>query len=771
MWLFAAVLLAAVVVTYRPAWHGGFIWDDDEVITAPELQSWHGMYRIWFEPGFTRQQYYPLTFSVLWFERKLFGDTMLGYHLVNLALHVVAALLVCRILQRLAIPGAFLATALFALHPVQVESVAWIVELKNILSTIFYLGAGLLYLRFDSTRECGSYAAAWGLFTASLLCKTSTLTLPAALLLVFWWQRGRLSFRRDVYPLLPFFVMGVLSGLMTLAVEGEPLLETTLWQRFLLPGRAAWFYLVTLFWPFQLVPIYPRWNLDAALWRQVLPSIGILALASLLWWLCRWTRGPLAALLFFLGSLFPVLGFFYPAYFDHSFVADHFVYLPSVGIFAAVASGTALGLQRLGRWHATTGRVACSMVVLLLAALSWHHSHAFTGIEAHSLATLRYNPGCYAALCNLASVLTQRGEFLEAAARCREAIAVMPQVAALHVNLGAALYGAGQKENALDAYTEALLLEPDNAVAHHSLGKVLVDVGRNAEALEHFTRAVELRPDIAEYQNTVGVLLLASGRDAESIQHFRKALELQPQYAEAHYNFGMALAKCGRPIDAVPRFKKALELEPAHPKARYDLALALNATGQTEAAITQYQKALEANPGFVEAMNNLSGIFFHEGRLDEAIQWLRKALDAKPDYQGAKRNLAVVEAEREKIIKTLAAWREKLRETPDSVTLLNDTAWMLATNPNASIRNGAQALELAQRAVTLTQGRNPEILGTLAAAYAETDQFSKAVQTARMAEASATQQGLDSLADLLRSCTRLYEARSPFRQTPQPATN
>ena len=768
-WLFAAALLVAVVFIYQPAWHGGFIWDDEEVITAHELQSLHGLYRIWFEIGATQQQYYPFVFSVFWIEHKLWGDSMFGYHLVNLVLHVVASLMVLRVLQRLAIPGAFLAAALFALHPVQVESVAWIVELKNVLSTIFYLGAALLYLRFDQSRKRGCYAGAWVLFVMSLFCKTATLTLPAALLVVFWWQRGRLFWRRDVLPILPFFIVGFMFGLVTVWVEIKPLIDLPIAQRCLLPGRTSWFYLEKLFWPAGLTPIYTRWNLNEAIGWQCLFTVGMVFLIATLWAFRKWSRGPLAALLFFLGSLFPILGLFHPAYFDHSFVADHFVYVPSIGIFALFSAGVALWLQRMDGWRKSACQAGCMILLTVLGVLSWRQSHSFNGVEAHSRATLANNPQSFVAHSNLGMALTGLGKFEEAIAHFRKAIDIGPSVATFHVNLGAALYGNGQTDEAIAEYREALKIEPDHVHAHHSLGNLLVGVGRNDEALVHFKRAVELRPDVTEYRNNLGVLLLDDGQVSEAVGHFRKALESEPLYAETHYNLGMALAKGGQVGDAIAEYRKALELQPEHPKAHYDLALALSATGQTGEAIAHYQKALEVKPDSIEAMNNLSAIFFREGRLDESIHWLQKALETKPDYQSARRNLALVEAERDKMIKTLAVRREEIRTKPEDASLLNDTAWMLATNPNASVRNGTEAVELARRAVQLTDSKDPVVLGTLASAYAEAGRFPEAVETARQAQRIASEQKLPALADLLQSRIRLFEAKSPFREAPKPS--
>ena len=286
--IFAAGLLVAVFLAYQPAWQGGFIWDDDAHVTRPELRSWQGLYRIWFDIGAT-QQYYPLLHSVFWVEHKLWGDATLGYHLVNILLHAAAALLVALILRRLAIPGAYLAAAIFALHPVQVESVAWITELKNTLSAVFYLAAALVYLRSTKTRRPPLYWRALALFVLGLLSKTVTATLPAALLVIFWWQRGRLSWRRDVLPLVPFFVLGAAAGMFTAWVERKligaegPAFDLTLIERCLIAGRAIWFYLGKLFWPGDLIFIYPRWQVSQAVWWQYLFPAAALLLLAVLW--------------------------------------------------------------------------------------------------------------------------------------------------------------------------------------------------------------------------------------------------------------------------------------------------------------------------------------------------------------------------------------------------------------------------------------------------------------------------------------------------------
>ena len=283
----ALALPFAALAAYWPALMGGFVWDDDGHVTRPELRPLHGLWRIWTEPGAT-QQYYPVLHSAFWAEQRLWGDSALGYHLVNVLLHLLGCLLLYKVLRRLAVPGALLAATVFALHPVCVESVAWISEQKNTLSTVFYLGAALAYLDFDDRRLRGRYALATALFVLALLSKSVTASLPAALLVVFWWKRGSLAWKRDVRALVPWFSLSAVAAAVTPWVESRyvgasssayPLGPV---ERLLVAGRAAWFYLGKIVWPADLVFIYPRWTVDVhTAWQIAFPLAAAAALAVL----------------------------------------------------------------------------------------------------------------------------------------------------------------------------------------------------------------------------------------------------------------------------------------------------------------------------------------------------------------------------------------------------------------------------------------------------------------------------------------------------------
>src|SRR5574342_294751 len=403
-WLAGGGLLLVTVVTYFPALDGGFLWDDGAHITPPALRSLTGLWWIWTDPRAT-QQYYPLTHAAFWVAYQLWGPHTLGYHLVNVGLHGVGAVLVWRILVRLAVPGAWLGGALFALHPVHVESVAWITELKNTLSGVCYLGA----------RHWGRYGLALALFVCALLSKTATVSLPAALLLIRWWKGGRVEWRRDVVPLVPFFVVGAALGLVTawverhhVGAEGEDFAFTWV-DRGLIAGRAVWFYAEKLLWPANLLFNYPRWSIERTAWWQYAYPVAALAVVGALWGLRgRLGRGPLVAALFFGGTLVPALGFFFDIYaFRYSFVADHFQYLASLGLLTLAAAGIAAGLGRLGVWQRPAGHAVCAALLLALATLSWQQAHLYKDLETLYRDTIARNPGGSLAYVNLAGLYWQ----------------------------------------------------------------------------------------------------------------------------------------------------------------------------------------------------------------------------------------------------------------------------------------------------------------------------------------------------------------------------
>jgi tetratricopeptide (TPR) repeat protein len=596
-WVAAIIFMAVIAVAYFPALNGDRLWDDDAHLTSPELRSLHGLIQIWTKPEAT-QQYYPLIHSAFWVEHKLWGDTPRAYHLVNIFLHTISATLLLIILQRLRIPGAWLVAGIFALHPVQVESVAWISEQKNTLSGVFFFSAALLYLRFDETRRRGFYFVALAFFLLGLLCKTVIATLPAALLVVFWWQRGKLLLKRDVWPLIPFFVAGIAAGFFTAWVEQTQIgaqgtdFDLSLIERCLIAGRAFWFYLGKLLWPRELIFIYPRWHINQSVWWQYLYPCAALLLFVLLWAWRKKQRGPLAALLLFFGMLFPALGFFNVYPFVYSFVADHFQYLASIGIFALFGAGLTLLFDRLGKTYRRAGVIASVLLLAFLAALTYGQSRMYANAERLYRVTLRKNPECWMAHDNLGVILVTQGKLDEAINHYNEALRLRPSNPRSHYDLALALRRKGKTDDAIREYEEALRLRPNYQKAHNNLGNILLQNAKLDEAIEHLRSALELQPDYAEAHNNLGNALMQKQQVDEAISHYKQALEIRPQYREAHFNLGGALVRTGKIDEGIEHYQEALKAGSNPPEAYLSLADALQRKGRSEEALVQLRTAL-----------------------------------------------------------------------------------------------------------------------------------------------------------------------------------
>lgn len=565
--LLPAGLCAATLLAYFPALRAEFIWNDADYVTAPGLRSWQGLWRIWSELGAT-EQYYPFLHSAFWVQHRLWGDAPTGYHLFNVALHALAACLLAGILNRLAIRGAWLAAFVFALHPVAVESVAWISEQKNTLSLVFYLLAAGAYLRFAVERRPGAYAISTGLFVVALLSKSVTATLPAALLVVFWWQRGRLEWRRDVMPLLPWFVLGAAMGLFSAWVERKYIgadgaeFALHLGERALLAGRIAWFYVGKVLWPAELIFIYPRWTVDAGVAGQWLWSLAVLATLGGLWRLRRWNRAPLAAVLFFGGSLFPTLGFFNVYAFLYSFVADHWQYLPSIGL---IVLGTAGLTSLLARTPVLTRRGLPVLLVTGLGVLSFHQSRMYADMRTFYRTTLDRNPTAWMAHNNLGNLLREDGKLEEARAHFEAALRVRRNLEKVHNNLGNVLRDQRRPLEAIAHYREALSIRPDYVDALNNLGSLLRQQKQVTEALELLQRAVKLDPKFADAHNNLGVTLRDAGQVEASIAAFEQALRLNGRMAAAHLNLALSCSMLGREKEALEHYQNARRLNPAIP--------------------------------------------------------------------------------------------------------------------------------------------------------------------------------------------------------------
>ena len=577
-----ALVLCATIFAYLPSLSGALIWNDSDYVTAPGLRSLHGLALIWTKPGAT-QQYYPLLHSAFWLQHRLWGDNPLGYHVVTVLLHALSAVLLALVLQRLftvantrRYPGAeWIAALLFALHPVHVESVAWISEQKNTLSLALYLGSAFLYLGFERTRRPGAYIAATALFTASLLSKTVTATSPAALLVVAWWRHGKVEWKRDVVPLLPWLAIGAALGLFSGWVEKTYVgahgsdFDVSAAGRLLVAGRAIWFYAANLAWPFALNFIYPKWSIDpGALWQWLFPA-GAMAVAVVLWAVRSRSRGLLAAYLVFVGSLFPALGFVTLYGARYSWVWDHWQYLPDLSLIALGAAGLAAGWRLVAPGLRWLGPGLVAALSMLLGALTWSHCGVFHDNQTLYLETLARNPASWMAHNNLGLAWSKiPGRLGDAIAQYQEALRLKPDIAETHTNLGKAWAETpGRLSDAVAEYEEALRLDPNYADAHFYLANTLVQTGRVPEAIHHYEEALRVQPDLAEASNNLGMTLCRVGRADEGMKRIEAAIRMQPSYAQAHFARGAALLQSGRRDEAAAEYERVLQLRPGDPSA------------------------------------------------------------------------------------------------------------------------------------------------------------------------------------------------------------
>ena len=624
-----AVIFLLVLAVYWPVLHAQFIWDDQLLLAQnPLVLGKMDIGSVWFRTDF------PLTLVIFWLQWLAWGTHPMGYHLVNVLLHATNAVLLWRVLGRLKIPGAWLAAIIFAIHPVGVASVAWVSEMKNTLSLLFFLLSLGWYLDFEAAQIQNSKAGAgrcyWfslGAFLLALLSKTSTVMLPVVLLACAWWRRGRVT-RREWLCAGPFFLLALGLGLMTVWFQqgaiGTATVQTeSFWGRPAGAGMALWFYAGKVLWPVNLSMIYPRWTIDASAPAAYLPALLWGGGLVLCWWFRRgWGRHALFALGCYTVTLFPVLGFFDMYFLALSRVSDHFQYLPMIALIALVAAILHSMLT------ARIFKLTAAALVLAMAVLSAQRVPIFRNDETLWRDTLARNPAAWTA----------------------------------HNNLGCIFVSQGKLDAAMEQFAAALDLNPENAGAHCNLGWILSMKGRPAEADNHFQAALRIKPGDAQIQKSYAMALLDQGKKGEAMKHLREAVRLRPEDDSC-----------------------------------LQLASLLYERGDSRESAAQYRQVLSLKPDSVEALNNL--------------------------------------------------------------------AWLLSTSEDAGIRNGATAVQLAQRACELTYYRKTLMISTLAAAYAEAGRFDDAIATAQRACDLASESGEQGLLKKNQELLVLYRAHQPYHET------
>ncbi len=557
-----------VVVSYLPAmlW-GGFVWDDRIITNSEPVQEVSGLWKIWFSPSAIGEEghYWPLVYTTFWLEHKLWGYAPAGYHVVNVLLHLANVLLLWHLLRRLAVPGAWVVAAVFAVHPLHVESVAWIIERKDVLSGLFYLAAALAWMRFVEQPNPRRYACSLALYAAAMLSKSIAITLPAAFLIWHWWKQGRVT-SVDLLRIVPFCVVGLVITVGDLSFYrsgASTSFDYSLTERILIAARALWFYAGKLLWPSELAVIYPRWDIrvsDPLAWGYLVAA-GALVVA--LWHFRRQLgRGPLAGALFFAVTLSPVLGFVDYGYMKYAFVADRFQYLAGIGVMAVVIGAAAYGVRRLSGLRQKGALGVAAVVIVVLGLLTWRQANIWRDDEILNRHIIALNPQARNAHLNLGILLYNQARYEEALEVARIAVEQRPDYSKTHAYVGAILNALGRFEEAEAHLRRAIALNPQEKNAHFNLGNTLCEQGRYEEALEAARVAVEQRPDFAEAHTTLGITLTALGHFEEAEAHLRRAIALNPRTQHVHLNLGMTLYYQGRYEEALYAARVAVEQRP-----------------------------------------------------------------------------------------------------------------------------------------------------------------------------------------------------------------
>lgn len=649
------------LIVYLPCLNGPLLWDDKDWFGAMDwnLRGWQGLWRLWTVPE-SIQQYYPVTAMSFWIDHQLWGKWTLPAHLENVLLHGASAVLFWMLLKRLQVRGAWLAAAFFAVHPVMVESVAWITERKNVLCTFFALlallchgaGAGWWESRWQN-KTVKAAVLAFACFTLALLSKVSAAVLPGVVLVIGWWVAKQVRWKVEGLRVLPWLIVSIPLIVLTSKIENAQIEGGDLFRalpfsdRLRLAGQLPWFYFGKLLWPAHLCVLYEKWPLAA--WQWVGLAMLLVTMALLVW--RRW-HGALTLVLVFIGTLFPLLGFFEVNGMKYAWAADRWAYLPGM----AVCVGVAFLLVRLPR-------------------------------------------GMSAALLIISGVLTWRQ---------------------------AGLYAS------VDGFWQAAIA--GNATpwkAHNDYGSQLMDEKRHAEARVQFEAALKSYPDYVAAMVNLASALQELGYNAQAIEWLDRAIALHPEKcAVAHYNKAIVFEAMQRREDAAASFEAAIAQKPDFFAAHNDLGNLLLVTGKYDEARACFLKLLELRPGNAKALTSLGNIHFMQGDTGRALGYFAKALE----------------------------------DDPDMTSTLANTAWILATTADDTLRDTSKALQHASRAAELSKREDPSILQVLAGAQAAAGEFDQAVATAIEAAKLARAKGNAGLATSIEAMQRQFEQKQPFRQ-------
>jgi len=736
------VLCGIVLAVYWPVLScGALFFDDNQYLTENPLvqnPSWSSAQRFLteiLEPSTVQGYYQPLTMLSLMADYALGGrgDNLRQFHRTSLALHIINTALVVILLYLLfgRVWPAAAAGLLFGLHPMTLETIAWVGERKTLLAAFFCLMSLLLYVCYVRKGARKFYIAALLMYVPALMSKPTSTPLPLLMLLMDYWPLRRL--RRQVLPeKVPFFVIGIISAVITYVSQGRAAVVTS--PLAYSPGRILLvlchniiFYLCKIFWPTNLSPYYafpkPLGLSDPMVLAGV---VGSCILICLLLVSLRQTAAALTGWLFFFVAIFPTMGV---VGFTIVIASDKYAYLPSLGLLMILTSFLGWFGGRDFMKGSVKGLLVVVTAVVVLAGAEAAALRRYAGRWSDTVGLCRYilalSPDAGPVHTLLGVELKLAGDFDGAVSHYRRVLEINPASYRAAHNLAIALEAQGKTDEAIGYYRKALRGNCQYVRAHNNLGSLLKSQGKLEEAKSHFVRALQLEPDHLNALNNLGNVLALQGRFDQAAYYYNRALQINPDYARAHYNLATALKQNRRYDEAVGHYRRALQLGLDGAELHCNLGIALQLQGRDTEALINYREALRLKPDYAEAHNNIASVLIVSGELDDALVHFREAVRLRPDY----------------------------------VTSLNGMAQILATHPNEAVRDADKAIELGLRAAKLTAYRNTDVLETLSEAYAAAGRFDKAVETAKEALDLATASGDNELAERVRGRLRDYQQK------------
>ncbi len=795
-------LILCSFVAYEPMRHNGFVgYDDEDYVTNNEhvLSGLNSESIVWAFTTPHVSNWHPVTWISHMVDCQLFGVNALGHHITNLLLHIINTLLLFLLFKRMtrAVWASAFVAAVFALHPLHVESVAWIAERKDVLSAFFCILTIWAYVRYTERVSFGRFAVVMVLFALGLMSKPMVVTLPFVLLLLDYWPLCRFkNVGRLIAEKLPLFALAATSSIITFIVQKNygAVAQTETVGLGLRASNAIVsyvMYITKMVWPSGLAVLYPLSNETLPLQQWVVSLIIVLVVSIGVIWTTKQQRYLTTGWLWYVGTLIPVIGL---VQVGSQAMADRYMYLPLVGLSIMIAWGIG---EFSERWRYQKIIVAIGMIGVVAAMVIctrtqvtyWeknttlferalavtknnyvmhynlgrelHKQDRFDEAIGHYNRTLRIEPRHIKAYNNLGLALKSQGKFDEAINSFNEAIKVAPGYSDTYNNLAVTLQSQGKLDDAIIYFAHALEIDRNSVLAHNNLGEALAEQGKFEEAISHFNRALEIDGDSAAAYNNLGVTFQSQGKFYEAVKYFRKALQINPNYADAHNNLGIVFGAQGRLDEAISHLRQALEIEPNSTETHFNLGMALRFAGKFDEAISHFRQALQVGAEDAGVHYNLAMAFKSQGKFNEAISHFRQSLELNTNSADAHYNLAITLVVTSNTNEAIKHFQEAVRLNPNWWEPLNGLAWLLSTHLEKP--RSKEAIFLAERAAELTKYQNAYALDTLAASYASGKQFKKAISTAELAMESARAASIEPLLKEIASRLELYKQKKPYR--------